>query len=96
MVLHREYGEQLLQNQRISYILTVPAICSDRAKALIRQAAIRAGISDDNLLITEPEAAALYCSVIFGEIDLNYSDRFLICDAGGGTVVCLNSFHFLT
>lgn len=89
--LPRQYGEQFLQNQRISYILTVPAIWSDRAKDLTRQAAVRAGIPGDHLLlITEPEAAALFCATTFREMDLSDGDRFLVCDAGGGTVVCLN------
>ena len=73
----------------MSYIVTVPAIWSDGAKALTRQAAIRAGIPEAGLtLITEPEAAALFCATTCVEADLDAGDRFLVCDAGGGTVVC--------
>lgn len=87
--LPRHYGKQFLQNQSMSYILTVPAIWSDGAKALTRQAAIRAGIPETSLtLITEPEAAALFCATTCVEADLDAGDRFLVCDAGGGTVVC--------
>jgi len=39
------------------------------------------------MLITEPEAAALYCATLCKEVDLKIGNRFLICDAGGGTVV---------
>jgi molecular chaperone DnaK (HSP70) len=87
-VLPSHYGKTYLNSQQISYALTVPAIWSDKAKDLTRQAAIQAGISADNLvLISEPEAAALYCATMCTEVDLKDGDRFLVCDAGGGTVV---------
>ena len=88
--LHKHFGREFLKNQQISYVLTVPAIWSDKAKDLTKQAAYKAGIQRRNLvLITEPEAAALYCATLCKEVDLNAGDRFLICDAGGGTVVSL-------
>lgn len=84
----RQFGETFLQNQQFSYVITVPAIWKDSAKALTREAATRAGIPDQKLeLITEPEAAALYCATICDEVDLVVGDRFMVCDAGGGTVV---------
>lgn len=84
----RQFGNVFLRNQQVSYVITVPAIWKDSAKSLTRQAAVRAGIPAQNLeLITEPEAAALYCATICGEVDLEDGDRFLVCDAGGGTVV---------
>ena len=90
-VLPSRYGAQFLQNQQISYVITVPAIWSDKAKELTRRAAVMAGIPREKLLlITEPEAAALFCATLCKEVDLQIGDRFLICDAGGGTVV-----HFL-
>lgn len=90
--LPSRFGPQFLQNQQISYVITVPAIWSDKAKELTRQAAIAAGISRRKLmLITEPEAAALFCATLCKEVDLREGDRFLICDAGGGTVVCFAS-----
>lgn len=83
-----EKGAQFLRNQDMSYIITVPAIWSDGAKALTRQAATRAGIPGDKLLmIPEPEAAALYCATMADDVDLTEGDCFLVCDAGGGTVV---------
>jgi len=83
-----KFGDQFLKNQTISYVITVPAIWKDGAKDLTRQAAVRAGIPQNRLdLITEPEAAALYCATVCEEVDLNDGDCFLICDAGGGTVV---------
>jgi molecular chaperone DnaK (HSP70) len=88
-ILPSRYGEQFLKNQQTSYVLTVPAIWSDKAKELTRKAAITAGIPAKKLmLISEPEAAALFCATLCPEADLHKGDRFLICDAGGGTVVC--------
>lgn len=84
-----QFGEKFLSNQKLSYVITVPAIWSDKAKQQTRQAAFSAGINPDSLtLITEPEAAALYCATLCDEVDLEIGDRFMICDAGGGTVVC--------
>jgi hypothetical protein len=87
-VLPRHFGPRFLQNQNLSYVITVPAIWSDKAKEKTKQAAFAAGIEPGNLeLITEPEAAALYCATLCNEVDLDEGDRFVICDAGGGTVV---------
>lgn len=87
--LPSQLGPQFLKNQRISYVVTVPAIWSDGAKSLTRQAAAKAfGITNDELiLVPEPEAAALYCATTCKEVDLTDGDQFLVCDAGGGTVV---------
>jgi molecular chaperone DnaK (HSP70) len=88
VILPSRYGPEFLENQQISYVITVPAIWSDKAKELTRKAAVRAGITRKNLLlVTEPEAAALYCATLCEQVDLKEGDRFLICDAGGGTVV---------
>jgi len=87
-ILLSRFGERFLKNQKLSYVLTVPAIWSDKAKQLTQKAAVAAGIEEAALtLITEPEAAALYCATLCNEVDLDPGDRFTICDAGGGTVV---------
>lgn len=39
------------------------------------------------MFITEPEAAALYRATLCNETCLRERDRFLVCDASGGTVV---------
>ena len=78
--------------ESFQYCLTVPAMWSDKAKDTMRKAAIQAGIVKENdipdrlMLVSEPEAAALYCERSCKEYDLKDGDRFLICDAGGGTV----------
>ncbi|KAI9277266.1 hypothetical protein BDA99DRAFT_430181 [Phascolomyces articulosus] len=75
------------------YCLTVPALWSDKAKHLMRQAAIQAGLitpsdpPDRLTLISEPEAAAIYCEeTMADQVSLKDNDRFMVCDAGGGTV----------
>lgn len=90
-------GEHCLENQQTSYVITVPSIWSDYAQNATIIAATRAGIPRDMIsLIAEPEAAALYCATISDEVDLHEGDRFLVCDAGGGTVVNANSYTFLS
>jgi hypothetical protein len=84
----RQFGANYLNDLEIAYVITVPAIWKDSAKSLTREAASRAGIPSRRLeLIPEPEAAALYCATISNEVDLTDGDRFMVCDAGGGTVV---------
>lgn len=74
------------------YCLTVPAMWSDLAKHSMRKAAVMAGLIRQNdpqdrlILISEPEAAALYCERMCEQVNLKKGDRMLICDAGGGTV----------
>ncbi|KAI9271876.1 hypothetical protein BDA99DRAFT_569640 [Phascolomyces articulosus] len=75
------------------YCLTVPAVWSDKAKNSMRQVAIQAGLvspsdpPDRLVLVSEPEAAAIYCEETMSEeIHLKDNDRIMICDAGGGTV----------
>jgi molecular chaperone DnaK (HSP70) len=88
--LFRErFGPDYLETLRTSFVITVPAIWSPLARDLTRTAVgTRAGISADTLsMVTEPEAAALYCATICEELELEAGDRFVVCDAGGGTVV---------
>ncbi|KAF9437621.1 Heat shock 70 kDa protein 12A [Entomortierella beljakovae] len=86
-----QFGPSFSQKM-FRYYLTVPAIWSDKAKDVMRKAAIRANfISEadhiDRLtLISEPEAAALYCQKVCKQYDLSNDEKFMICDAGGGTV----------
>ncbi|KAF9542382.1 hypothetical protein EC957_002117 [Mortierella hygrophila] len=80
------------EQQHIQYCLSVPAMWTDNAKAIMRQAALRAGMISPLdpphrlLLISEPEAAALYCEKKCDQFQIGHGQRFMICDAGGGTV----------
>ena len=83
--LQKTLGEVFNREERnIRYYLTVPAIWNDAGKAATRAAAIQAGfLRDENdnrlTLITEPEAAALFCSKA-GLLNLKVHDAVLIVD----------------
>ncbi|KAJ9320746.1 hypothetical protein DTO027B3_8215 [Paecilomyces variotii] len=89
--LQKTLGEVFDREERnIRYFLTVPAIWNDAGKAATRSAAIQAGfLRDENdnrlTLISEPEAAAMFCSKT-GLLNLKIGDAILIVDCGGGTV----------
>jgi len=88
--LPKAFSREVLANQDKRWIITVPAIWSDKAKDATRKAAAQAGIDDKELdIVTEPEAAALYCATLCQDRNLEKGDVFLICDAGGGTVVII-------
>lgn len=72
------------------YVLTVPAIWDDAAKAATREAALQAGFLKDErdnrlTLISEPEAAATFCAASH-IVSLHMNDAILVVDCGGGTV----------
>ncbi|XP_061183702.1 heat shock 70 kDa protein 12A-like isoform X2 [Saccostrea echinata] len=79
----------------IDFVLTVPAIWDDTAKMFMREAAIKAGIPGDQLLFAlEPEAASIYCQLMYLEPQNNSSFRitekdsnakYMVVDLGGGT-----------
>ncbi|KAF9109487.1 hypothetical protein BGX27_007565 [Mortierella sp. AM989] len=85
-------GGVVFDQSHIQYCLTVPAMWTDAAKGVMRQTAIQAGLIQANdpihrlLLVSEPEAAAMYCERKCDQFNLRHGDRFMICDAGGGTV----------
>ncbi|KAJ7128137.1 actin-like ATPase domain-containing protein [Mycena crocata] len=77
--------------------VTVPAAWDARGCALMREAAIAAGLvqsaypgdiawRDRLKIITEPEAAAVHCAHLTDLYKLRPSQNFIVCDAGGGTV----------
>ncbi|KAF9920602.1 Heat shock 70 kDa protein 12A, partial [Linnemannia zychae] len=97
--LHEYAADKILQEfgpsysrKCFRYCLSVPAMWSDRVKDTMRKAAIRTKLISETdhperlMLVSEPEAAALYCKRSCKQYDLEDGDRFLICDAGGGTV----------
>ncbi|KAI8096972.1 uncharacterized protein BX664DRAFT_325306 [Halteromyces radiatus] len=77
---------------RYRYCLTVPAMWTDKAKQIMREASVLAGIINENdhhdrlMLISEPEAAAIYCEKACDQFSMEDGDEFMICDAGGGTL----------
>lgn len=86
-------GEAVLDALRFHIVLTVPAIWKGYARRDMKQAAQNAGMLDDRLagetrlsFVPEPEAAALSTLSEPGR-KISKGDVFLVCDAGGGTVV---------
>jgi molecular chaperone DnaK (HSP70) len=86
------FGQDLDPATDVQWVLTVPAIWNDFGKAFMRKAAFKAGLMDtelsDNLiLVLEPEGAALAVHVgatAFSLLDVG--SRFMVLDCGGGTV----------
>ncbi|KAJ6153673.1 hypothetical protein N7470_006632 [Penicillium chermesinum] len=86
-ILRRRF-DSALDIMEIQYILTVPAVWSDKAKDLTMQAGCRAGIPRAQLsLLSEPESAAIYAiRAIQPNTMAKHGDCIIVCDAGGGTV----------
>ncbi|XP_069130730.1 heat shock 70 kDa protein 12A-like [Argopecten irradians] len=66
----------------IQYVLTVPAVWDEKAKEFMQKAARNANIAEEHLMIiTEPEAASLYCQHI--DKDISLLNTYLMVDLGG-------------
>ncbi|KAK3577257.1 hypothetical protein CHS0354_030542 [Potamilus streckersoni] len=87
-------GDEIRENE-ITWVLTVPAIWNDAAKQFMREAAVEAGIMNENLKIAlEPETASIYCRLLpvekmaegAGVCSLKPGSKYMVLDAGGGTV----------
>jgi molecular chaperone DnaK (HSP70) len=73
----------------IRWCVTVPAIWDQYTRDLMYKAAVEAGLPDDPdrlLLVQEPSVAALYCQAKGHAVLSTPGTRFLVVDAGGGTV----------
>ncbi|KAI8090646.1 hypothetical protein BDF21DRAFT_491033 [Thamnidium elegans] len=81
---------------KLQFVLTVPAMWTTSARETMAQAAIKATIIkkeelDELLIISEPEAAALFCEKKYSNLirdpkNPDIDSNFIVCDAGGGTV----------
>lgn len=91
--LTRALGSTFVENTRVEFILTCPAVWSDKSKNATLQAAEGTGMAKSCKirLISEPEAAAIYTLKTMQPKNLQVTDDscFVVCDAGGGTVVSL-------
>ncbi|KAL3879870.1 hypothetical protein ACJMK2_032147 [Sinanodonta woodiana] len=64
LVIHRLSSGHIKEDE-ITWVLTVPAIWTDAAKQFMREAAVEAGIKNDNLKISlEPETASIFCRLL--------------------------------
>ncbi len=84
-----------INESRIRWCLTIPAIWDDAAKQLMEQAAQKAGIAGERkwnpehfIFALEPEAAAIYCLYVADkELGIVENEStMMIIDCGGGTV----------
>ncbi|XP_071139912.1 heat shock 70 kDa protein 12A-like [Mytilus edulis] len=74
----------------VFFVITVPAIWSDAAKQFMRVASEKAGIKSSQMMLAyEPEAAALFCSLLPEDQGIakyfQERRRLMIVDLGGGT-----------
>ncbi|KAL1604233.1 hypothetical protein SLS59_004027 [Nothophoma quercina] len=96
--LDQKYGKALWRSLAVVLVVTVPAVWTDLAKDRTLQAIDKAGfnklefpqLTQQPILITEPEAAALYTIKTLrlsaqGSL-FAVNDGFIVCDMGGGTV----------
>ncbi|XP_056012678.1 heat shock 70 kDa protein 12A-like [Ostrea edulis] len=95
--LYEEIKKSFLntKDDDIQYVLTVPAIWGDKAKMFMREAAIKAGIKQEHLVIAlEPEAASIYCQYLHIAKEDSASSalgvvkpgtKYMVVDLGGGT-----------
>eukprot|EP00961_Rhodomonas_salina_P225900 3054064-Rhodomonas_salina.1 len=75
--------------EEVQWVVTVPAIWKDKAKGLMREAAMKAGmittLDSGNLqLALEPEAACMACET--ESKNMSVGNKFMVLDCGGGTV----------
>jgi molecular chaperone DnaK (HSP70) len=86
-VLKMQLG-RAYEGMTFAYVITVPAMWSDKAQAELRKCATAAGMGElsDIHIISEPEAAAIHALRANSPNDLQVNDTVLLIDAGGGTV----------
>jgi len=92
--IQRARSKSVIDALAFHVVITVPAIWPDYARMAMTEAATKAGILNVRpagltklTFAPEPEAAAL-ATLWERAADLRIGDVYMICDAGGGTVVC--------
>ena len=83
---HAAFPDAPIDQQQV--VLTVPASFDPAARDLTRQAAIEAGLSEQLVLLEEPQAAVYRYLASTGGTwreTMKPSDRLLVVDVGGGT-----------
>lgn len=86
--LKSAFGSALVNSTPIEYIITVPAIWTDKAQFKTRLCAQKAGMGDKDTIqiVSEPEAAGMHALESMPNLGLKVGDTFVVCDAGGGYV----------
>ncbi|XP_062610623.1 heat shock 70 kDa protein 12B-like [Saccostrea cucullata] len=85
-----------VENENVKWVITVPAMWSNKARMFFRECASEAGIQSNHLAIAmESEAAALYVNYI-EEMEedrrrtFQSGLKYLICDIGGKCTIKVN------
>ncbi|VDI82370.1 Hypothetical predicted protein [Mytilus galloprovincialis] len=86
---------KIVHNDEVQWVLTVPAIWTDKAKKFMRSCAEAAGIPANNLIVAlEPEAASIFCQFLQTEKKdcsepgftvTAEGTEYMVVDLGGGT-----------
>lgn len=91
--IYKARGKSVIEAMAFHVVITVPAIWKDYARQGMEEAARKAGILTTRpagqttlAFAPEPEAAAL-ATLCEGGRHFDAGDVFVVCDAGGGTVV---------
>ncbi|XHG03295.1 hypothetical protein AWENTII_006610 [Aspergillus wentii] len=86
-VLKKQVGKAI-EKMALEFVITVPAVWSDKAKTKTLSCAEEAGFGESAKIriISEPEAAAMHTLQASNPHGLDIGDTIVICDAGGGTV----------
>ena len=82
--LMKTYDRQFVNDSKVEFVITIPAIWSDSAKELMASAAQKAGYGCHRVdfhLISEPEAIAAYTIRVIQPHEFKKDDTFIICDA---------------
>jgi molecular chaperone DnaK (HSP70) len=92
-------SKEKIEIEQIRWVLTIPAVWTDREKILMKKAAFESGMistmdedSERFLFALEPEAAGLYSCITLkktekiSDLMMNEGENFMIIDAGGGTL----------
>jgi molecular chaperone DnaK (HSP70) len=93
--IQKARSDSVVSNLTFHVVITIPAIWKDYAREAMRNAVEKAGILQERpyagktilSFVPEPEAAGL-ASLGLRRRNLKSGDVYVICDAGGGTVVC--------
>ena len=97
--IYRARGRSVVEAMAFHVVITVPAIWKDYARQGLEDAAKKAGILTIRpagpttlAFAPEPEVAAL-ATLCEGGRQFETGDVFVICDAGGGTLVSQHQQH---
>jgi Hsp70 protein len=85
-ILKLKLGKGVVDSTPLDFVLTVPACWAEAAQDRTIACASAAGMGSNVRIVSEPESAAVYTLDAMDPHNLKKGDKFVLCDAGGGTV----------